>query len=96
MNLATNYEFFLILTLKQGEEFIDNVTEKFKKSIEEFSNLSKIEKWGKRKLAYPIKKENEGFYVLFEFSSTNKDLPASLQRNAQITDGVLRSLIIRK
>jgi small subunit ribosomal protein S6 len=42
-----------------------------------------------------INKESEGYYVLFNFTS-NADFPAELDRRYKITDGVLRTLIIKK
>ena len=51
--------------------------------------------WGKRRLAYPINKENEGVYTLINFTS-EADFPAELDRVYKITDGVLRSMIVAK
>ena len=47
------------------------------------------------KLAYLINKESEGYYVLFDFEST-AEFPAELDRIFKITEGVMRSLIIKK
>ena len=58
-------------------------------------NVEKIDDWGKRKLAYPINYETEGYYVLFNYKS-NTDFPAELDRVLNITEGVLRSLIVKK
>ena len=49
----------------------------------------------KRRLAYPINKENEGVYTLINFTS-EADFPAELDRVYKITDGVLRSMIVAK
>lgn len=92
----TKYELFLIFTVKNGEDFVETMTEKFKKTIEENGVLLKIEKWGKRKFAYPIKKETEGFYVLYEFDTDKMQLPQTIEKTARITDGILRSLIVKK
>ena len=54
-----------------------------------------VDEWGKRKLAYPINDEPEGYYVLVTFQS-GAEFPAELERVLHITDGVLRSMIIRK
>ena len=51
--------------------------------------------WGKRKLAYLINDESEGLYVLFNYQSA-PEFPAELDRVVKITDGVLRSLIVKK
>ena len=57
--------------------------------------ISEVDEWGKRKLAYLINKEAEGYYVLINFES-NAEFPAELDRIYKITDGVLRSMIIKK
>ncbi len=95
MNDTKNlYEFVLVVSVKIGEK-TDELIEKFKTLIESNTELKDINKWGKRKLAYPIKKEAEGEYVVFEFVSDSK-FPQELDRISQITEGVLRSLIVKK
>ena len=70
------------------------ISEKFKTLIEQNSDSIEVDEWGKRRLAYPINDETEGFYVLYNFVS-GPDFPAELDRVCKITEGVLRSLIIR-
>ena len=57
--------------------------------------IESIEEWGNRKLAYPINYETEGYYVLVNFTSA-PSFPAELDRIYNITDGVIRSLIVAK
>ena len=95
MNDTKNlYEFVLVVSVKIGEK-TDELIEKFKTLIESNTELKDVNKWGKRKLAYPIKKEAEGENVVFEFVSDSK-FPQELDRISQITEGVLRSLIVKK
>jgi len=89
------YESVLVISSKLSDEEIEAVSEKFKALIEKHATLDSVDVWGKRKLAYPIDKETEGYYVLFNFTS-KADFPAELDRIYKITDGVIRSLIIRK
>ena len=63
--------------------------------IETGATLDSVEEWGKRKLAYLINKESEGYYVLFNFTC-DAEFPAELDRVYNITDGVLRSLIVKR
>lgn len=95
MAVTSNYETLLVLNLSLGEEGINNLVEKFKKLISENGEISSVDAWGKRKLAYEINDEAEGYYVLINFSCAN-DFPAELDRVYKITDGVLRTLIIKK
>lgn len=95
MAVKANYETIMVLSVKNGEEAVQALVEKFKKTIEKYATLQSVDEWGKRKLAYQINKESEGYYVLINFES-EADFPAELDRRYKITDGVLRSLIIKK
>lgn len=56
--------------------------------------LTGVDEWGKRRLAYPIDYKNEGFYVLMHFEA-DPAFPRELERNLQITDGILRYLVTK-
>lgn len=92
---TANYESVVIFTVKNGEETITALTEKFKSLISENGTITNVEEWGKRRLAYPINDEAEGHYLFVEFSCA-PEFPAELDRIYKITDGVLRSLIVVK
>ncbi len=94
VEMKHSYEFMLVVSVKLGENS-EELINKLKELIEANAELTKVNKWGKRRLAYPINKESEGEYVLFEFLSTS-EFPKELDRISQITDGVLRSLIVKK
>ena len=89
------YEAIFVISTKQDEESIKATVEKFSTLISENGTLTSVDEWGKRKLAYLINKEAEGYYVLFTFES-EAAFPAELDRVINITDGVLRSLIVAK
>ncbi len=78
-----------------GEEAIAAVVERFKTLIEKNGTLAEVDEWGTRRLAYEINHITEGYYVLISFNST-PDLPAEVERIANITDGVIRSLVVCK
>lgn len=94
-NVKAAYETVVVFSLKNGEEAVSALVQKFKELIEKNAVLDSVDEWGKRKLAYLINKESEGYYVLFNFTSES-DFPAELDRIYKITDGILRSLIVRK
>lgn len=94
VEMKHSYEFMLVVSVKVGEK-TEEIVDKFKSLIEANAELTNMNNWGKRKLAYLINKEPEGEYVLFEFNS-NSEFPKELDRICQITDGVLRSMIIKK
>ncbi len=95
MAVTANYETVMIVTMKKGEEVVQSVVERFKTLIEQNATLKNVDEWGKRKLAYLINKESEGYYVLFEFESTAA-FPAELDRKFRINEDVMRSMIIKK
>lgn len=95
MAVKANYETVMVISMKQGEEGIQAIVEKFKALIEKHATLLNVDEWGKRRLAYLINKESEGYYILMNFES-EAEFPAELDRVYKITDGVLRSLIIKK
>ena len=95
MSAATSYETMVVFSFTKGEEFIQEMVAKFKTLVEENGTLESVDEWGKRKLAYPINDEPEGYYVLLNYTS-GSEFPAEFERIVKITDGVLRSLIIKK
>ena len=56
--------------------------------------IDRVDEWGKRRLAYAINYKTEGYYVLMYIKAPS-ELPKELERNFQINDKILRSLIIR-
>ena len=90
-----NYEAMLVFSVKESEDAAKALVEKFKALVEKNGTVESVDEWGKRKLAYAIDYETEGYYALFNFSS-EPEFPAELSRVLNITDGVLRALIIKK
>ena len=92
----SKYESIIVFSVKEKtEEDVKALVEKFKALIEKNGTLESVDEWGKRKLAYLINKESEGYYVLFDFES-EAEFPAELDRIYKITEGVMRSMIIKK
>ena len=86
-----SYELMTVFSLKNGEEAVKELVEKFREKIASAATLDEVNEWGKRKLAYPINDEPDGY----TFTST-PDVPAEVERVLNITDGVLRSLVTVK
>ena len=95
MAVINSYEAVIVISLKLGEEAVKETVSKFKELIEKNATVENVDEWGKRRLAYPINKETDAYYVLFDFKS-EPEFPAELDRITKITDGVLRSMIIKK
>ena len=90
-----DYEIVLVFSLANGEEQVGVLKDKFTDLISKNGTLGEVEEWGKRKLADPINYEKEGYYIVVNFACDEK-FPAELDRIINITDGVLRSLIVAK
>ncbi len=93
--LSENYEAIVIFSTKLAEDEIKGLVEKFGGMIEANAENVSVDEWGKRKLAYAINYETEGYYVLWSFTS-KPDYPAELERVLGIQDGVLRFLVTVK
>ena len=93
--VKASYEAVMIFSLTAGDEAVAELKEKFRALIEQNAEIGEIDDWGKRKLAYPINDEAEGYYVLYNFVS-GPAVPAELERISGITGGVLRSMVVRK
>ena len=94
--MVTNkYEATMVFSVANGEEATTALVEKFKALVAENGTVENVDDWGKRRLAYPINDETEGYYIIVSFESV-PTFPAELDRVVRITDGVLRSLIIKK
>ena len=90
--VTEKYEAMVVLSTKRSEEEMQALTQKFGDLISANAEEVSIDEWGKRRLAYPINYENEGFYILWNFVS-KPGFPAELERVLKITDGVLRFLV---
>ena len=93
--LSAKYEVMAVYSMKEGEDAAKALVEKFKKLIEKNGTIESVDEWGKRKLAYEIDDQADGYYVLYTFES-KPDFPAELDRKFKITEGVMRSMIIVK
>ena len=91
----TKYEMLYILDSTISEESREVIIKKFEDLVvANGGKIEKIDRWGMKKLCYPINYKNEGFYVLMTFEA-EKTLVVELKRIAGITDGVIRRLITK-
>lgn len=88
------YETIFVVNSTLGEDATKALVEKFTSLIGSNAEVEKIDEWGNRRFAYPIEDLTEGYYVLVKFAS-NPEFPAELDRIYNITDGILRSLIVK-
>ena len=88
------YETLFVVSGAISEEDAKSVQDKFTTLISENGNLIAVNEWGKRRLAYPINKVSDGYYVLASFESA-PEFPLELERLLGINDAILRSMTTR-
>ena len=93
--MLNSYETIFIIDGTLDEEGVKSLQDKFTNLIAANGTVETIDEWGKRRLAYEIKDRTEGFYVLVDFKA-DADFPKELDRQYKITEGILRTIIIRK
>ena len=95
VEVINKYEALFVVDASKGEEETAALVDKFKSLIEANGTIESVDEWGRRRLAYPINDQTEGYYVLVNFSA-KADFPAELERVFGITDGILRNMVIKK
>jgi len=89
------YETILITQADFPDDEIQAIIEKYKAIVEARKGLIvKIDKWGKRKLAYEIKKVARGFYVMFDYVGLS-DTVDEFERNLKIDDKILKFMTVK-
>ncbi|MEJ2422742.1 MAG: 30S ribosomal protein S6 [Acidobacteriota bacterium] len=92
------YETMLILPPNLGEKDLDETIETIQKELTDrfgAENLA-VDRWGKQNLAYPIRRFNEGYYVLFNYESGRTDTISGLESRLRLNESVMRFLTIRR
>ncbi len=92
----TKYEMLYILDNALTDEVKDSIVKKFEDLVKaNGGNVEKIDRWGVKKLQYPINYKTEGYYVLMTFEA-ERTLVVEMKRVAGITDGIIRRLITKR
>lgn len=89
------YELALVVSAKLDDATREAVVEKAKGYVTRYNGvISEVEEWGKKRLAYEIQHERDGYYYFVQFEA-EPDAPAEIERHVRIMDHVLRYLIVR-
>lgn len=89
------YEAVYIISPTLDDEGVKAIVEKFSNLVSQYGELEKVEEWGRKKLAYEVQDQKEGYYVLMHFSA-NSEFPQELERNFKISEGVIKYLVVNK
>jgi small subunit ribosomal protein S6 len=89
------YENLFIVKPDATEEEIDGLVETLSKNVTTGGGtIDKVEKWGKRRLAYRVEKQREGFYVLMQFTAPASTV-AEFERRLRVQDSIIKFLTVR-
>lgn len=92
----TKYELAVVVSAKLEEEDRAKVMEKVKALIERFGGqITNVDDWGKKRLAYEIQKMKEGYYCFIQFDAETS-APAEIESRMRIMDGVIRYLCVKQ
>jgi len=90
------YEIMYILRADLAEEAVNAQTAKYSKTVTDAKGaVEKLDKWGIKKLAYPIDFKTEGYYVLMAFTAP-RNVPAELERQMKIAEEVIRYIVVKR
>ena len=89
------YESIIIINPSVEEQGIKALIKKISDLINKDGKVESVEELGKKRLAYEIKKNKEGYYVLFNFEAKPSEI-SELERNYKITDEIMKFIVIRK
>jgi small subunit ribosomal protein S6 len=89
------YESVIIINPSVEEEGLKSLIQRFSDLINTDGKVESVEELGKKKLAYEVKKNKEGYYVLYNFEA-KPELIAELERNYRITDDVIKFIVVKK
>jgi small subunit ribosomal protein S6 len=92
--VLNSYETLFVVDCTLGEESVKAIVDKFTTLINDNATEVSVDEWGKRRLAYAIDYKNDGYYVLVNFKSEGS-FTLELERVFGITEGILRSIVIR-
>ena len=93
----SKYEIAVVVSARLEDEERASVIEKVKDLVQRFGgNVTDVDDWGKKKLAYEIQKMDEAFYYFVHFESENADCPNEMEQQLRIMDGVIRYLVVRE
>ena len=90
------YELALVINAKIEDDARTDAIEKIQSLIEKFGGeITNVDEWGKKKLAYEIQKMREGYYYFIQFDAS-AECPAEIERRVRIMEPVMRYLCVKQ
>ena len=92
----TKYELAVVVSANVDDEVRNATVEKCKALIERFGGqITNVDDWGKKKLAYEVQKMKEGFYYFIQFDAETS-APAEIESRVRIMDNVIKYLCVKQ
>lgn len=88
------YESVIIISPNLDEREIEGIVTEITDLINQDGEVTKVEKMGIKKLAYEIKKNKEGYYIIFYFEA-KEDVIVELERNYRINENIIKFITVR-
>ena len=94
--MKREYELTFVVRVESNDEAMNDTVNQVKDWIEtdDLGTVTKIDRWGRRKLAYEIDRQREGYYVVMEADIDTQQLE-ELERNMKLSSSILRYLFVR-
>ena len=93
----SKYELAVVVSAKLEDDARAEVIEKVKALVTRFGgNITDVDEWGKKRLAYEIQKMSEAFYYFIDIDTENTDFPSELESQLRIMENVIRYLCVRQ
>ena len=95
--MTSTYELALVLNGKLEDDARAEALEKVQNYITRIGgSIVNVDDWGKKKFAYDINKQKEGFYYFIKFQSEDNNCPNELEANVRIMEPVVRYLVVKQ
>ena len=95
--MTSTYELALVLNGKLEDDARAEALEKVQNYVTRFGgSVLNVDDWGKKKFAYDINKQKEGFYYFIKFQSEDNNCPNELEANVRIMESVVRYLVVKQ
>lgn len=95
--MTSTYELALVLNGKLEDDARAEALEKVQNYITRFGgSIVNVDDWGKKRFAYDINKQKEGFYYFIKFQSEDNNCPNELEANIRIMESVVRYLVVKQ
>ena len=95
--MTSTYELALVLNGKLEDDARAEALEKVQNYITRFGGIIvNVDDWGKKRFAYDINKQKEGFYYFIKFQSEDNNCPNELEANVRIMESVVRYLVVKQ